>query len=70
MNQKKYTLKRLGQTGLVQQTDEARFTINYQEELNTTQFEAASAVNGCYLIIAGAGTGKTRTLSLSCCKID
>jgi len=62
MNQKKYTLKRLGQTGLVQQTDEARFTINYQEELNTTQFQAASAVNGCYLIIAGAGTGKTRTL--------
>ncbi|MFZ1518776.1 MAG: ATP-dependent helicase [Ignavibacteriaceae bacterium] len=62
MNQKKYTLKRLGQTGLVQQTDEARFTINYQEELNPTQFEAASAVNGCYLIIAGAGTGKTRTL--------
>lgn len=62
MNQKKYTLKRLGQTGLVQQTDEARFTINYQEELNASQFEAASAVNGCYLIIAGAGTGKTRTL--------
>ncbi|MBK7630608.1 MAG: ATP-dependent helicase [Ignavibacteriales bacterium] len=62
MNQKKYTLKRLNQTGLVQQTDEARFTINYREELNASQFEAASAVNGCYLIIAGAGTGKTRTL--------
>lgn len=62
MNQKKYTLKRLGKTGFVQQTDEARFTINYREELNTTQFEAASAVTGCYLIIAGAGTGKTRTL--------
>nr|MCU0344924.1 ATP-dependent helicase [Ignavibacterium sp.] len=62
MNQKKYTLKRLGKTGLVQQTDEARFTINYQEELNPSQFEAASAVYGCYLIIAGAGTGKTRTL--------
>ncbi len=62
MNQKKYTLKRLGQTGLVQQTDEARFIINYQEELNPSQFEAASAVNGCFLIIAGAGTGKTRTL--------
>lgn len=62
MNQKKYTLKRIGQTGLVQPTDEARFTINYREELNTSQFEAASAVNGCYLIIAGAGTGKTRTL--------
>lgn len=62
MNQKKYTLKRLGNTGLVQKTDEARFTINYREELNASQFEAASAVNGCYLIIAGAGTGKTRTL--------
>ena len=62
MNQKKYTLKRLGNTGLVQQTDEARFTINYQEELNPSQFEAASSVNGCFLIIAGAGTGKTRTL--------
>ncbi|HRN27680.1 MAG: ATP-dependent helicase [Ignavibacteriaceae bacterium] len=62
MNQKKYTLKRLGNTGLVRQTDEARFTINYREELNASQFEAASAVNGCYLIIAGAGTGKTRTL--------
>jgi DNA helicase II / ATP-dependent DNA helicase PcrA len=62
MNQKKYTLKRLGRTGLVQQTDEARFKINYQEELNASQFEAASAVNGCFLIIAGAGTGKTRTL--------
>ena len=62
MNQKKYTLKRLGQTGLVRQTDEARFIINYQEELNPSQFEAASAVNGCFLIIAGAGTGKTRTL--------
>ena len=62
MNQKKYTLKRLNQTGLIQSKDESRFTINYREELNASQFEAASAVNGCYLIIAGAGTGKTRTL--------
>jgi len=62
MNQKKYTLKRINQTGFDQQIDEARFTINYREELNTTQYEAAAAVNGCYLIIAGAGTGKTRTL--------
>jgi DNA helicase-2/ATP-dependent DNA helicase PcrA len=62
MNQKKYKLKRLSKTGFVQEIDEARFTINYREELNTSQFAAASAVNGCYLIIAGAGTGKTRTL--------
>lgn len=62
MNQKKYKLKRTSLTGLAQTTDETRFTINYQDELNASQFEAASAVNGCYLIIAGAGTGKTRTL--------
>ncbi len=62
MNHKKYKLKRTGLTGLAQTTDETRFTINYREELNASQFEAVSAVNGCYLVIAGAGTGKTRTL--------
>lgn len=62
MNQKKYVLKRTSKTGLVNNNDEARFKINYKEELNASQFEAATAVKGCYLIIAGAGTGKTRTL--------
>ncbi|MDD5609163.1 MAG: ATP-dependent helicase, partial [Ignavibacterium sp.] len=62
MNQKKYVLRRTSKTGLVNNNDEARFKINYKEELNASQFEAATAVKGCYLIIAGAGTGKTRTL--------
>ncbi len=63
MTQKKYRLKRLNKTGLIHQTfDEARFVINYKNELNESQYEAASAVEGAYLIIAGAGTGKTRTL--------
>ncbi|HMN17227.1 MAG TPA: ATP-dependent helicase [Ignavibacteriaceae bacterium] len=62
MNQKKYVLRRTSKTGLVNNNDEARFKINYKEELNTSQFVAATAVKGCYLIIAGAGTGKTRTL--------
>ncbi len=63
MNQKKYKLKRLHETGLIKKSiDEARFVINYKEELNNAQYEAASAVDGAYLIIAGAGTGKTRTL--------
>lgn len=62
MNQKKYVLKRTSKTGLVNNNDEARFKINYKEELNASQFVAATAVKGCYLIIAGAGTGKTRTL--------
>jgi DNA helicase-2/ATP-dependent DNA helicase PcrA len=63
MIQKKYKLKRINQTGFVKPiVDEARFVINYKEELNPAQYDAASAVDGSYLIIAGAGTGKTRTL--------
>jgi len=63
MIQKKYKLKRINQTGFKKPIiDEARFVINYKNELNPAQYEAASAVDGAYLIIAGAGTGKTRTL--------
>ncbi len=66
MIQKKYKLKRINETGqsgfIKREMDESRFTINYQNELNPAQYEAASAVEGAYLIIAGAGTGKTRTL--------
>lgn len=62
MNQKKYKLTRVGKTGFEKKLDESRFAINYQHELNPSQYEAVSAVNGAYLIIAGAGTGKTRTL--------
>lgn len=60
---KKYKIKKLSKTGSHEPiVDEARFSINYKDELNKTQFEAASAVDGSYLVIAGAGTGKTRTL--------
>ncbi|MEO8398246.1 MAG: ATP-dependent helicase, partial [Ignavibacteriaceae bacterium] len=67
---KKYKLKRFDDTSLTAKKDdlkklvfdESRFVINYKEELNNSQYEAASAIDGAYLIIAGAGTGKTRTL--------
>jgi DNA helicase-2/ATP-dependent DNA helicase PcrA len=69
MIQKKYKLKRINELTLPdkagfinKEIDESRFTINYKNELNPAQYEAASAVEGEYLIIAGAGTGKTRTL--------
>jgi DNA helicase-2/ATP-dependent DNA helicase PcrA len=63
MIQKKYKLKRLGDSGFTKENiDETRFSINYKNELNPAQYEAVSAVEGAYLIIAGAGTGKTRTL--------
>lgn len=61
-SQQKYKLKRSGKTGFQKKVDESRFVINYQQELNPSQYEAVSAVSGAYLIIAGAGTGKTRTL--------
>ncbi|WP_337864505.1 ATP-dependent helicase [Ignavibacterium sp.] len=60
--EKKYKLKRFSEAGFRTEVDESRFKINYREELNSSQYEAASAVEGIYLIIAGAGTGKTRTL--------
>ena len=36
--------------------------LDYRKELNDAQYQAASAIEGPLLIIAGAGTGKTRTL--------
>ncbi|MFQ5904190.1 MAG: UvrD-helicase domain-containing protein, partial [Candidatus Binatia bacterium] len=36
--------------------------IDYRKELNEAQYQAATAIEGPLLVIAGAGTGKTRTL--------
>ena len=42
--------------------EERRFRIDYRNQLNPAQYAAATSVNGPHLIIAGAGTGKTRTI--------
>ena len=67
---KKYQLKRInrttetsGSSNLIDKVvKEDDFEIDYINELNPAQFEAVSSLDGAYLVIAGAGTGKTRTL--------
>ena len=52
---KKYVLKK-------QKTD-AQYKISYEKELNTAQLEAVKTIDGSILVIAGAGSGKTKTLT-------
>jgi ATP-dependent DNA helicase UvrD/PcrA len=60
---KKYRLTKIDKTVNHQPIfDESRFEIDYQNELNPAQYDAVSSVDGAFLVIAGAGTGKTRTL--------
>ena len=58
---KKFTLKPLpGEILHLVQPQHLR--IDYKKELNDAQYQAVTSVNGPHLIIAGAGTGKTRTI--------
>jgi DNA helicase-2/ATP-dependent DNA helicase PcrA len=57
---KKYLLKK--PAGELHIVHPQRFQIDYKNDLNAAQYEGATSINGPHLIIAGAGTGKTRTI--------
>jgi DNA helicase-2/ATP-dependent DNA helicase PcrA len=56
---KKILLKKAGTTPVKKRIG---YKIDYENELNQAQYEAVMHNNGPALVIAGAGTGKTRTL--------
>ncbi len=53
---KKYVLKKRDAVG-------KNYKVNYEQDLNEKQLEAVMANDGALLVIAGAGSGKTKTLT-------
>ncbi|MBI3258964.1 MAG: ATP-dependent helicase [Ignavibacteriae bacterium] len=59
---KKLILQKKSALVTIEPNKTKEYKIPYHNELNTEQYEAVMHTNGAALVIAGAGTGKTRTL--------
>jgi len=59
---KKFVLKK--KTGI-----KTNYKVNYVQDLNPSQLEAVERKEGAILVIAGAGTGKTKTLTYRCARL-
>ncbi len=58
MDSRKYTIKK----SVVGEAARRVFTIDYERDLNPDQLEVVKTIDAPVLVIAGAGTGKTKTL--------
>ena len=56
IERKKYVLKK--RSDVIK-----NYKVQYETDLNEAQLKAVKANEGCYLVIAGAGSGKTKTLT-------
>ena len=56
LERKKYVLKK-------RTSGKTSYKVDYEQELNPAQLEAVKVKDGAVLVIAGAGTGKTKTLT-------
>ena len=48
---------------------QSRYRVHYEDELNPQQLEVVMHPGGPMLVLAGAGTGKTRTLVYRTCRL-